>query len=140
MELYIDENGKARDIDECSVNIVCESKEEADKMMKGLADGRLVMVEWHPVKTRPLTDEELRYYYDTYGSDSIPGYMLDCPLPEDDQMILIVYPLKTANKIEMTVAVDTCVCDEYGYYLEDFDSFDNIVAWAELPKPYKEGT
>ena len=137
MELMIDDNGKARDLDECSVNIVCESKEEADKMMEGLADGRLVMVEWHPVKTRPLTDEELRYYYDTYGSDSIPEYMLEGPFPEDDQMILIVYPLKTANGIEMTVAVDTCVCDEYGHYLEDFDSFDNIVAWAELPKPYK---
>lgn len=140
MELYIDENGKARDLDECSVNIVCESKEEADKMMEGLTDGRLVMVEWHPVKTRPLTDEELRYYYDTYGGSSIPEYMLEGPLPEDGETILVTYRMKTANGIEMKVAVDTCSCDEYGYYLEEFDDFDFIVAWASLPKPYKEET
>ena len=91
-------------------------------------------VKWHPIETRPLTDEELRYYYDTYGADSVPDSMLCGKMPEDDQMILITYRMKNGD---LCVAVDTCTCDEWGYYLEDFEDFDRVIAWAPLPEPYK---
>ena len=90
---------------------------------------------WIPVKKRPLTDEELRYYYDQYGAKNVPEYMLDCPLPEDGQEILVTMQMKNGHSF---VAIDTCTCDEYGYYLEDFDDFDGIIAWMPLPEPYKE--
>lgn len=90
---------------------------------------------WIPVKTRPLTDEELRFYYDQYGNDNIPEYMLDCPLPEDGQEILITFQMKDGKRC---VANDICACDEWGYYLENYNDFGCVIAWMPLPEPYKQ--
>lgn len=122
MELYIDENGKARDLDECSVNIVCESKEEAEKMMEGLADGRLVMVEWHPIEV--VNDKSSRE-----EEEQIKG-----SLPEDGQRVLVSVLYARGKH---GVAVDTFCNDRDGCYFEDWD-WSEVKAWAELPKPYRE--
>lgn len=91
-------------------------------------------IEWHPLVTRPLTDEELRYYYDTFGSENIPDYMITGPMPEDGEEILVTYQTKNG---EPRVTTDTCACDEWGYYLEKFEDFDAVIAWASLPEAYR---
>lgn len=96
----------------------------------------MAIIEWHPIKKRPLTEEELRDFKDIFGEDDVPGYILEGPLPEDGQMILVTYQMRG----EPVVAVDVCIADEMSYYLEDLDDFDRIDAWAAFPKPYKNKT
>jgi len=52
MELIIDKNGKAVDLEDVSVTIVYESKEEADRMKEGMASGKVQQLEWHPIEVR----------------------------------------------------------------------------------------
>ncbi len=115
MELIIDKNGKAVDFEDVSVTIICESKEEADRMKEGMVSGRVRLIEWHPVEVR---------------DGEIVG-----ELPEDGQAVLI-------SIIYETVTVDFFCADEEGGYFEDWD-WSEVKAWAPLPEPYKpreEGT
>ena len=117
MELIIDKNGKAVDIEDISVTIICESKEDADQMKEGMASGRVRLIEWHPIVIR---DEE------------IVGL-----LPEDGQTVLIsvIYA-----RGERGVTTDMFCRDGEGCYFEDWD-WPQVKAWAALPEPYekKEG-
>lgn len=55
--------------------------------------------------------------------------MFDCEMPDDGDEILIV----------TKSGVDTDVCGiEEGYYLEGYNDWENVIAWAEMPK-YKAG-
>lgn len=79
-------------------------------------------ITWHEVKTRPLTDEEKEKY-----AEFEPEYMLDCPLPDDGDEILVA----TNNGVD----VDVCGIDiDGGYYLVNRGDWDGIIAWAEMPK------
>ena len=114
-----------------------EPRNDMDKTTIDACKGAIELLEqtrWIPIKKRPLTDEELRYYYDNFGNDMIPEYMLDCPLPENGQEILITFQMGNGKRI---VAFDTCGIDEWGHYLEDYDDFDCVIAWMPLPEPYK---
>ena len=85
---------------------------------------------WHEITTRPLDDEEKEYYSENY--DYIPKYILECPMPDDGDEILVV---------TKRGYVDTDICSvEIGsvYYLESFGDWDEIEAWAEMPKYKKE--
>ena len=77
-------------------------------------------ITWHEVKTRPLTDEEKEEY-----AEFEPEYMLDCPLPADGEEILVA--------TKYGVDVDVCGIDE-GYYLEKQGDWEDVLAWAEMPK------
>lgn len=83
---------------------------------------------WHEVITRPFTDEEREYFKEIYAEDL--EYIFDCEMPDNEQDILTVS--------YYGVNIDTCVIDDYGYGFESGASWDDILAWAELPK-YKGG-
>lgn len=77
--------------------------------------------EWIPVKFRELDGEEKEEHPDW-------DYILDCPMPEDGQDILV-----TNGK---HVWQDENYIDD-GYYLDRWDDWAEITAWMPLPLPYK---
>ena len=84
-------------------------------------------IEWIPIKFRPLTDEEKELFESGFVIDNA----FDCPLPDDDEEVLV-------STIFGTVMFDTfCRDSDYGCYFEDYD-YDQILAWAHKPNPYKE--
>ena len=82
---------------------------------------------WHEVIKRLPTEEEKEEHLEAF--DCEPEYILDCVLPDDGQEILIV--------TKWGVDTDVCGIDE-GYYLEKRGDWDDVIAWAEMPK-YKAG-
>lgn len=97
--------------------------------IEGMADAKL----WIPVKTRPMTEEERRYYAESLGWDMTndEAVLFDCKMPEDGQEIWVCS--KCGN-----VWTDTCVVDE-GIGLEENGDWLDIVAWMPFrkPKPWK---
>ena len=84
------------------------------------------MGDWIPIKTRPLTEEEKKQYPDV-------EFYWDCPLPEDEQDVLI-----TIRTVVGEVIVCTTFCRDCNEsYFEDYDDAD-ILAWMSFPEPYKE--
>ena len=83
------------------------------------------MSDWIPITTRPLTDEEKELFADNEIDFTT---MLNCPLPEDGDEVLISYG--------GTVMVDIFVKDGDGCYFEQAD-IDDVDAWMPLPKPYE---
>jgi len=80
---------------------------------------------WIPVTKRPMTEDEKSWYESCYDEAEI----LDCPLPEDGEDVLI-----TVNGMTW---VDTFIRDETdGCYFESYD-IDEVKAWMPLPEPYK---
>lgn len=114
MELIIDKNGKAANIEDVSVTIICESKEEADRLKEGMADGRVRLMGWHPIEIR---DEEI------VGE-----------LPEDGQTVLVsvIYARGVQG-----VAVDVFCDDQDGGFFDDW-GWSQVKAWAALPAPYEK--
>lgn len=130
MELIIDENGKARDLKDCSLEIVFNTKEEADKMRKGLASGRIQLMEWHPVKYKKPTRDDINWCRDK-GLD-IPEFVYSGTLPEDQEDVLIITRYGS-------IETDTFFIDNNcGCYFEEYCDENDVVAWMPLPKPYKE--
>lgn len=85
--------------------------------------------QWIPVKTRPMTEEERRYYAESLGWDITDdeAVMFDCKMPEDGQEIWVCS--KCGN-----VWVDKCEVDE-GIGLEENGDWLDIVAWMPFKKP-----
>lgn len=91
--------------------------------------------QWIPVKTRPMDEEEKRYWeehYDYTFDEDYDGIMFDCPMPEDGQEVWVCS--KSGYVWE-----DTCEVD-IGIGLEGNGDWDDIVAWMpfERPAPWKE--
>ena len=88
------------------------------------------MDKWIPLKTRPMTEEETEHYFEYIDMRIDDTYtILDCPLPEDGEDVLI-----TVNGITW---IDTFIRDETdGCYFEGYD-IDEVKAWMPLPKPYE---
>lgn len=80
-------------------------------------------ITWHEVKTRPLTDKEKEEY-----AEFEPEYMLNCPLPDDGEEILVA--------TKYGVDVDVCGIDG-GYYLKNRGDWEDVLAWAPIPR-YKK--
>ena len=86
------------------------------------------MSDWIPIKYRPMTEEEKKYYEDYTDAEEI----FDCSMPEDGQEILI-------STRSGYVHADICsIDDKYGVGLENNDSWEDVVAWMSMPEPYKE--
>ena len=81
---------------------------------------------WHEVIKRQPTEKEKEEHLEAFACE--PEYILDCVLPDDGQEILVV--------TKYGVDTDVCGIDEE-YYLESGRSWDDVIAWAEMPK-YKE--
>lgn len=88
---------------------------------------------WIPVKTRPMDEEERKYYLEELGwsLDDNEAVMFDSLMPGDGQEIWVCS--KCGN-----VWQDTCEVDE-GIGLEGNGDWDDIVAWMpyERPSPWK---
>lgn len=89
------------------------------------------MIEWIPIKTRKLTDEEFEELSEKY--DVYFAYAYDCALPDDEEEVLVTTWL---NEVEKT----TFFRDSYyNCYFEYYEDEGDIIAWAKLPAPYNKG-
>lgn len=77
--------------------------------------------DWIPVTYHIPTRED--------GDEVLYAYILDCPMPEEGQEILVSF-----NGI---VDMDVCCYDE-GWYLDNRGDWTDVDAWMPLPEPYKE--
>ena len=101
-----------------------ESHQKQFKEAYEMAIKDLEQTQWIPIKFRPITEEEKQWHEDWYdGAD-----VLECPLPEDGQEVLITY----CGETEM----DTFINDGIECYFENRDISD-VEAWMPLPKSYK---
>lgn len=88
--------------------------------------------EWIPITYRPMDEEEYEEYRREF--DELPiedRKMFSCPMPEDDQEILICTSWGGVSQ-------DRCELDVYGYALETQGDWDGVIAWMPLPDPYKK--
>ena len=83
---------------------------------------------WIPVKTRPMSEEEKEYYSEyLFECD---GFIYECPLPDDGQEVLITSKYGSVDK--------TTFYTDCGNYFENYEDYDEVIAWQPLPEPYKE--
>lgn len=94
------------------------------KAIQKLKDG------WIPIKMRPGTDEEYEEF-SLYGDCPREDFrVFDCPLPDDDQEVLVT--TRWGN-----VCIDTWHRDEDCCYFEDNCDDDDVIAWMPKPAAYK---
>ena len=84
---------------------------------------------WIPLTKRPMTDEEREHYFEYTDMRIDDTYtILDCPLPDDGQEVLVSWGGNVGN--------DVFIQDNEGCYFEGMD-IDEVDAWMPLPKPYE---
>lgn len=83
---------------------------------------------WIPVKTRPMTEEE-KENYSEYLIES-DGFIYECPLPDDGQKVLITSKYGSVDK--------TTFYTDCGNYFENYEDYDEVIAWQPLPEPFTE--
>ena len=86
--------------------------------------------EWIPIKQRPGTDEEYEEFC-KYGDCPREYFrVFECPLPDDDQEVLV-----TTRWGE--ICIDIWHRDVDCCYFENNSDDDDVIAWMPLPEPYK---
>ena len=83
---------------------------------------------WIAIKTRPMTEEEKEYYSEYLSEGN--GIIYECPLPDDGQEVLITSKYGSVDK--------TTFCTDCGNYFENYEDYDEVIAWRPLPEPFKE--
>ena len=83
---------------------------------------------WIPIKTRPMTEEEKEYYSEYLFEGN--GLIYECPLPEDGQEVLVTSKYGSVDK--------TTFYTDCGNYFENYEDYDEVIAWQPLPEPFKE--
>ena len=115
-------------------NVFGYVEEPWEKLMDALQALPAGQPKWIPIKTRPMTDEEIEYYAEHYGYDVEGDWavMFDCPMPEDGQEVWVCF--KSGY-----VAEDVCDNDDVMIGLEGNGDWDDVVAWMPKirPEPYK---
>ena len=87
------------------------------------------MDNWIPMTTRPMTEEETEHYFEYTDMRIDDTYtILDCPLPDDGQEVLVSWG--------GNVGIDVFIQDNEGCYFEGLD-IDEVDAWMPLPKQYE---
>lgn len=82
---------------------------------------------WIPFEMREMDEEEKR----CNGVED--GYILNCPLPDEDEEILVTYS-------NGTVDVDIFMRDGNECYLDSGnDLVTEAIAWRKKPAPYQKG-
>lgn len=97
------------------------SKEIVKEVAEEYKDG------WIPVKTRPMTEEE-KEQYSEYLVDG-NGIIYECTLPDDGQEVLITSKF---GSVEKTTFYTDC-----GNYFENYEDYDEVIAWRPLPECWK---
>jgi hypothetical protein len=87
-------------------------------------DAQPVILQWHKLIFRPLTDDEKEEYANQEWT-----YMID-GLPEFGEEVLVTDGVN--------VWADIFDIDDFVYLSETYEDIDRVMAWMELPKPYKE--
>ena len=82
---------------------------------------------WIPIKTRPMMEEEKEYYSEYLFEGN--GLIYECPLPEDGQEVLITSKYGSVDK--------TTFYTDCGNYFENYEDYDEVIAWQPLPEPYQ---
>lgn len=92
-----------------------------------------VLDKWIPVRTRPMDEEERKYYHETLGWDLTDdeAVMFESLMPGDGQEVWVC----SKNG---SVWQDTCLVEE-GIGLEENGDWMDIVAWMPFgrPEPWK---
>ena len=83
---------------------------------------------WIAIKTRPMTEEEKEYYSEYLSEGN--GMIYECPLPDDGQEVLITSKYGSVDK--------TTFYTDCGNYFENYEDYDEVIAWRPLPEPFKE--
>ena len=83
---------------------------------------------WIAVKTRPMTEEEKEYYSEYLFEGN--GFIYECPLPDDGQEVLIT---SKYGSVDITTFYT-----DFGNYFENYEDYDEVIAWQPLPEPFKE--
>ena len=86
---------------------------------------------WIPIKLRPGTDEEYEEFC-KYGDCPREDFrVFECPLPDDDQEVLVT--TRWGH-----VCIDIWHRDVDCCYFETYCDDDDVIAWMPLPEPYKK--
>ena len=87
--------------------------------------------EWIPIKQRPGTDEEYEEFC-KYGDCPREYFrVFECPLPDDDQEVLVT--TRWGH-----VCIDIWHRDVDCCYFETYCDDDDVIAWMPLPESYKK--
>lgn len=82
---------------------------------------------WIAIKTRPMTEEEKDFYSEYLFEGN--GLIYECPLPDDGQEVLIT---SNYGSVDKTTFYTDC-----GNYFENYEDYDEVIAWKPLPEPYQ---
>ena len=110
------------DIEEKRVDTIKEMLEIVQEVAEEYNGG------WIAIKTRPMTEEEKEYYSEYLFEGN--GLIYECPLPEDGQEVLITSKYGSVDK--------TTFYTDCGNYFENYEDYDEVIAWQPLPEPFKE--
>ena len=84
--------------------------------------------DWIPIKWHAVTEEERKE--EGYPDEWV--VMLDCPMPNDEEEILITVEHRGIRSVEK----DICYIDE-GFSLDSgYDWITDVIAWMPIVKPY----
>jgi len=88
------------------------------------------IMHWHPIKKRPMDDEERKEWSERLGYDvEYEDAYIYSNLPDNGEEVLVCYSWGN-------IRIDTFYDDCEGAYFEENGDMDGIVAWMPLPKPY----
>ena len=91
-----------------------------------------MILEWIPITYRTMDEEEKKEYADRTGHDVEKlNVILNCPLPEDGQDVLITGRFGNVD-------VDTFFNDCDGCYFECNSDMYDVIAWMPMPTPYQK--
>lgn len=118
----------SNEVQDVAVKEIEWCKEIVEKFAKEFAtDTNVGSNGWIPFAQREMTEDEKKSFGDF-------NFMLDCPLPDEDEEILITYKFKG----ELYVDVDTFMRDGSECYLDSGRDFvTEAVAWRKKPEPYQ---
>ena len=124
--------GYGKECEDCNADGNCRSQmeNEAADAIEELSKPKWIMFE-----SRPMDEEERRYYSEHYGYNLTDdeAIIYCCQLPEHGQEVLV------CNKYGH-IWLDTFDDDpDYGVGFETNGDMDGLVAWMPLPQPPKEG-
>lgn len=128
-QIHLEDKNKAPEYYQ-EMNELCEAYETAIKALESSS--------WIPVKTKDLTAEETEELIEKtehmFSADEIEKWCYCCPLPEDDQDVLITAK-SASGKIRYVTKVTFYIDDVYGCYFEGYEDRDDVLAWMPLPQP-----